>query len=350
MDQFVCLRLIQANGLDLSLFQFDYDLTFSVFLMNADKTIYGRFGSRSDRKDAAKEITLEGFRKTLEGALELHKKYPSNKSQLSGKKGAPPLFPVPEEFPILRGKFTAQLTEDKPVASCIHCHQVREAQRRYYRSEKKPIDDELVYPWAMPDLIGLRLDPKERAWVLAVAPNSPAAAAGFKIGDDLLTLQNQPIISVADVQWVLHQAPSPAEITAVARNGTTTRQLKLRLPAGWRRQTDISWRTSTWDLRRMTTGGLVLTDADSAQRAKAGLKDSDLGLVVEYVGQYNEHAVGKKAGFKKDDIILKLGEIQTKQTESQIMGRLLKTHFPGERVPALVLQGTNRVQLELLMQ
>jgi hypothetical protein len=52
MDQFVRVRIVQANGMDLSLFQFDLDLTFAVFLMNADKTIYGRFGSRSDQHDA----------------------------------------------------------------------------------------------------------------------------------------------------------------------------------------------------------------------------------------------------------------------------------------------------------
>ena len=52
MDEFVCVRLVQANALDLTLFQFDYDLTFAVFFMNTDRTIYGRYGTRSERKDA----------------------------------------------------------------------------------------------------------------------------------------------------------------------------------------------------------------------------------------------------------------------------------------------------------
>ena len=53
MDQFVCPPR-PANAMDLSLFQFDYDLTFAVFFLNADKTVYGRFSSRSDRKDATR--------------------------------------------------------------------------------------------------------------------------------------------------------------------------------------------------------------------------------------------------------------------------------------------------------
>jgi len=58
MDKFVCVRLVQANAMDLALFQFDYDLTFVVFFMNADKTIYGRYGSRSDRKNATRDISI----------------------------------------------------------------------------------------------------------------------------------------------------------------------------------------------------------------------------------------------------------------------------------------------------
>src|SRR5688572_161842 len=51
MDQFVCVRVPQANGMDLSLYQFDYDMSLAAFLMRADGTIYGRFGTRSGQKD-----------------------------------------------------------------------------------------------------------------------------------------------------------------------------------------------------------------------------------------------------------------------------------------------------------
>src|SRR5437867_13447502 len=102
MDKFVCVRLVQANALDLALFQFAYDLTFAVFFMNADKTIYGRFGSRSDQKQAARDISLEGFREALGAALELHKGYPGNRVSLAGKQSRPTRFTTPEGFPRLR--------------------------------------------------------------------------------------------------------------------------------------------------------------------------------------------------------------------------------------------------------
>src|SRR5689334_3415769 len=36
MDKFVCVRIVQGNGLDLALFQYDYDMSFAAQFMNAD--------------------------------------------------------------------------------------------------------------------------------------------------------------------------------------------------------------------------------------------------------------------------------------------------------------------------
>src|SRR3954464_8039495 len=65
MDKFICVRIVQANSLDLTLFEHDYDLSFAAYFLNPDKTIGGRFGSRSDHKDAEKDISMEGFRKAM---------------------------------------------------------------------------------------------------------------------------------------------------------------------------------------------------------------------------------------------------------------------------------------------
>ena len=188
------------TGPTSKLFQFDYDLTFAVFFMNADKTLYGRYGSRSSQKDAAKDISLEGFRKAMQAALELHKGYPANKAVLAGKKGPEPRFKVPEEYPSLRGKYKATLDyEGKVVQSCMHCHQVRDAERAFFRADKKPIPDEVLYPWPMPEVVGLTLDPKEKATVKSVARGSWAEKDGFKADDEILSLEGQAILSIADV-------------------------------------------------------------------------------------------------------------------------------------------------------
>jgi len=49
MERFTTVRVVQAYALDLSLFQFDGDLTLAVVFLNADGTVYGRYGSRGDK-------------------------------------------------------------------------------------------------------------------------------------------------------------------------------------------------------------------------------------------------------------------------------------------------------------
>ena len=98
MEEFVRVRMVQANAMDLTWFQFDYDLTFAAFFMNADGTIYGRFGSRSSQ-DAMENMSMPGFRLALEGALDLHDNYPANRDALAGKQPVTPRYERPEQYP-----------------------------------------------------------------------------------------------------------------------------------------------------------------------------------------------------------------------------------------------------------
>jgi serine protease Do len=352
MDQFVCVRLVQANAMDLAQFQFDYDLTFAVLFLNPDGTVYGRFGSRSDRKDANRDISLEGFREGMTMALELHKNYPANRASLEGKRGPAPRFKTPEEYPSLRGRYkpTLDYEEGKVVQSCLHCHQVRDAERRLFRDEQKPIPDEVLYPWPMPDVVGLALDPKQKAGVASVVAGSAADRAGFRSGDKIVALQGQPILSIADVQWVLHNTDQPASVRAEVRRGRERLDLTLPLDSGWRRKSDISWRATTWDLRRMATGGLVLEEATAVERQNAELPEQSLALRAKHVGQYGEHAVAKRAGFKEGDILVRVDGQTGPMTENELIGYLVQRKRPGDRIPVTVVRAGEQLNLELTMQ
>ena len=72
LDRYVRVRVVATNGLDLSLFQYDYDQSFAAFMLNADGTIYGRFGTRSHRTNWVGDVSVEGLAKALAGGLELH--------------------------------------------------------------------------------------------------------------------------------------------------------------------------------------------------------------------------------------------------------------------------------------
>ena len=123
-EQFVCVRLVKANDLDLSRFQFDFDLTFAVIFMNADGTIYGRYGTRSKTEDATKDISLAGLAEAMKGVLTIHADYPDNRDRLSGKQAAATRFKTPDAIPSLRGKYKTELDYQGQVTrSCLHCHQ-----------------------------------------------------------------------------------------------------------------------------------------------------------------------------------------------------------------------------------
>ncbi len=351
MDRFVCVRLVQANAMDLTLFQFDYDLTFAVLLMNADRTIYGRYGTRSSLHDAEKDISLAGFAAALSKALELHQGYPVDKADLAGKQPRTTKFDSPDEFPSLRGRYQSALDyEGKVVSSCMHCHQIRDAERMVYRSAGDPIPEPLLFPYPAPDVVGLTLSPDACAEVVAVTEGSPAAASGLEPGDQILSFDGQPMLSIADVQWVLHNAGGSALLPlTVSRNGRQ-HDLTLGLAEGWRRASDISWRVSTWPLRRMGTGGLVLESLSEADRRAANLDEASLALRVKHVGQYGAHAVAKQAGFEKDDIVVAFDQKAEQMSESELLAYAVQTTKPDQQVPVTVLRDGKRIDLTLRMQ
>jgi hypothetical protein len=150
LDEFVCVRIVQANTMDLSHFQFDFDLSFAVFFLDADLTIYGRFGTRSDRPEE-QDLSLEGLRKAMAEALRMHRNGAAVKAALAGKQVKPSPYPTPRDYPTLSGRYQAELDYSGRVAqSCIHCHQIRDAERRIYRLAGKRFPMEVLYRMALP--------------------------------------------------------------------------------------------------------------------------------------------------------------------------------------------------------
>lgn len=352
LEGFVCVRLVSANGLDLSLFQFDTDQSFAVFLLNADGTLYGRFGTRSHRTVWTEDVSIEGLVKALGGALALHRQYPKNRAELAAKRGPAPEFPTPENYPLLKGRYGSQLDySGNVVRSCIHCHQIGDAQRQWHRDRTGSLPERVLFPYPHPKSIGLILDPKERATVRQVQPNSPAARAGFQKGDVIQRMEGQPLLSIADVQWVLHQAdPEGASLQAEVQRGPQIHKVTLSLPKGWRRRDDLSWRATSWELRRMVTGGLVLTSASAEQRRSLGLTASDMALRVEHVGQYAPHDAAKKAGFQVGDVVIAFDGQRDLRRESDLIAYALSHCRPGAQVEVMVLRGRQRIALTLPMQ
>jgi hypothetical protein len=352
LEQFVCVRVVSTNGLDLSLFQFDTDQSFAVFFLNADRTIYGRFGTRSHRTEWIGDVSLKGLAEALRGALELHADYPRNRELLIGKTGPAPEFQRPELIPSLKDKFTSQLDYAGDVAkSCIHCHQIGDGLRDEFRSRSQPLPETLLSPYPHPKSIGLTLDPKTRGTVIQVASDSPAATSGLQAGDEILNLNAQPILSIADIQWVLHGLPdSGGNTSMVIRRGGQSIITALRLPANWKSRDDISWRASAWGFRRMVTGGLLLEPVEDSRRGSHGIPVEGMALRVKHVGQWDKHAAAKNAGFQQDDVLVSFAGRTDLMTESDVLRHGLQTTKPGDQVDVELIRAGRKMTLKLPMQ
>ncbi len=350
LDRFVCVRVVNANALDLSRFEFDFDLSFSALFFHGDGTLIGRYGSWTHQKNPTDNGTA-GLKDTLEKALALHAAYPANKAELAGKQAHPGPHKTPVDMPTLQSRYTPKLDwEGEVVKSCVHCHQIGDALRAETRQRKERLPTRLVFPFPAPETIGLEFAGNAAATVQSVEAESPAANAGLAAGDQLAKLAGQPIVSVADVSWVLHYAPESGTLEAEFRRGNESLTRAIQLPAGWRAHADISRRVGTWSMRAMALGGLLLEDLPDDQREARGLGRQGMALLVKHVGQYNDHAAAKKAGFLKDDVIVAAAGVSARETESELIGRLLGRLQPGDDVPATVLRGDDRINLRWPIQ
>jgi hypothetical protein len=349
LDEYICVRIVQANTIDLTRFQYDFDQSFAVILMNADGTIYGRFGTRSHRPEY-EDISLEGLRAALKAGLAIHRDLDRARLSLAGKQVKPGPFRTPLEFPSLAGRYGAKLDYEGQVArSCVHCHQVREAERRVDRDAGRPLTDAALYPYPDPEVLGLKLDPKEIATVEKVVANSIADRAGVRVGDQIAALDGQPLLSIADLQWVLHNKPATATLEAeIVREGTKQR-VTFNLPQGWRRG-DVSWRPTSWDLRRMALGGMRLDDLSAEERAEKKLGEDVMALKVRHVGQFGEHRGAMDAGILKDDVIVSFDGLSGHLTESDLFAHATRKRRPGDEVTITVLRDGERKTMRFALK
>ena len=339
MDQFICVRIVRANDIDLKLFQYDFDQSFAMAFMNADSTIYGRFGTRSARMDEEKDITLEGLRKSLEGALKLHRDYKAVKPSLAGKQSRPTQFASARDYPSLRGKYQKELNYGvaNVAQTCLHCHQIGEAIQNQERAATGSLSDRTLFPYPNPRVLGMSMDPETMATVAAVEPGSIAERGGVRAGDRIAKLQGQPILSTADIQWILHDAPDQGRLQAEIERDSATREADLTLNSGWRRDSDISWRTTTWNLRRMVLGGMFLEPSAGDQP----------GFRVKHVGQYGEHKAAWDAGVRAGDRVISFDGRDDFRSETAIIAHAAQKRKVGDIVTIKLVRGEKPFEVRI---
>jgi membrane-associated protease RseP (regulator of RpoE activity) len=319
----VLLRLTRMRGVDLDVFDFDYDLTWMAFFLGGDGRVLGRYGGR-DAASAEGRVSLAGLRHALAAALEAHR-----------RGGAPP--PRPTKAPRTAEQFPA--ASRLPRTACVRCHEVYDLRRRSLQMSGRWALDELwVYP--PPENVGLTLEVDRGDYVARVAPRSAAARLGLTKGDRLLALDGRPVASYGDVQYALHKAPPQGKVEVRWRHGDEERTGQLALAAGWRKS-DVSWR---WSLRGVEPSPWVQgDDLDADEKKELGLAPKRLAFRQ---GPFVS-APARQAGVRQNDVIVGIDGKELEMTERQFALYVRLNYKVGDRVTYNVLRRGRRLDVPL---
>jgi hypothetical protein len=324
-QQFVLVRITRMRGVDLDRFDFDYDLTWMGFFLDADETVLGRYGGR-DASSADSRVSLAGLRYAMQAALARHHQ----------RKPTPPLRTqaarTAEQFPAARRL---------PEKACIHCHQVYDLRRESLQALGKWSLQELwVYP--LPENVGLTLEIDRGDRVAHVAADSPAGRLGLRKGDRLTSLNGIPVASFGDVQYALHRAPAAGGVPITWQREGQARRGELVLAEGWRK-TDLSWR---WSLRGVDPPAWVQGEDLTAEEKKA------LGLAPNRLAfRQGPFVLGpaEQAGIRPNDVIIGMDGQILEMTARQFGAYVRLNRKVGDRVTYNLLRAGQRLDVTLTL-
>lgn len=290
---FIPVRVTSMAGVDLSRFTFDFDLTFAVVFAHADGTVYARYGAR-DADSAEGRLSMASLVATAKGAFARHQSY--------SKAPAPPkLKPrTIEDLPWFQRK-------KKP--KCVHCHTVHDGEMEQARLDKRFDRERFISRYPLPDKLGIVLGVDRQTKVEEVLRSSPASRARVRKGDRLLTVSGIPVLTQADVAYLLHQAPPGATKLPleVERKGDKL-ALELKLKKGWKIPTiaELRWRPTMWRLGPAPGfGGDPLSAAD---KRKLRIPSKRWAFRVRYIVTWGEHSytghAAQRGGIRKGDVVI----------------------------------------------
>ncbi len=340
-NRFISVRQVEMKNVDLNQFQFDYDLNWAALFLNADGTVYARYGTQSaEGSDAWNSI--DGLLATMQRVLLLHSQYPANRQELADKRGKPRPVSDALQHPGLRNpaKYALQTTR----SNCIHCHNIHDAEHFHALAQGKWAPD-MLWKFPLPDQLGLSIDRISGVRISSVAAGSPAAIAGLQPGEDILRVNGQRITSIADIQWALNEVPDVNALITIEGSQSGLRQ--VRPAAGWRKS-DFSWRGSMWNAPPRLQ--VWLPELTAEQTAKLGLPPGDAALEVRWINP--EGPGGRQAktdGLREKDIVVGLDGKPIRMDSRQFNAHLKLHYRVGERLPLTILRDGRRIELSLLL-
>jgi S1-C subfamily serine protease len=200
--------------------------------------------------------------------------------------------------------------------------------------------DLFVYP--MPQQIGLTMDVDDGLVVAKVTDDSPAAQTGIARGDQLVALGGQPLVSTADIQWVLHHSPAQAELAVEVRRDGKSLQKTLTLSGDWKKS-DIAWRASSWYGLRQ---GVKFEPLPTAEKQQRGIAPERMALAIKGLfGKGGPHL--KQRGVQTNDVVVAVNDRTDLLTETDFLAYLRLEHGPKDAIKLTILRGDKRREISV---
>lgn len=318
--------MTRIDTLDLNLFDFDYDLTFMVFFLDAEENVYARYGGR-DAENPDKRQSLEGLHYTMQSVLDMH-----HRAQHA-------FAPKAQDAP----KYLRDIPGGRRGRGCMHCHQVKEVLNSQLQRTGQWNRDR-IWRYPLPENVGILLEIDRGNVIKEVTRPTPASVAGLQAGDVLERLNGVPIHSFADAQLALDRAPTSGSIDVTWRRGGQMLQEKLVLPEGWRKS-DLTWRPSMQ--RLVPKARLYGVDLTTEEKKALGLTP----LQLAFRQKDSVPAQAQAAGIRPGDIILGVDDKQLDGMDViDFLRYVQRTYLVGDRVIIDLLRDGKRLHLPMELQ
>ncbi len=146
------------------------------------------------------------------------------------------------------------------------------------------------------------------------------------------------MLSIADVQWVLHWAEDGSKVSAKLLRGGKETKATLMLTKDWRKNRGFLSRVSPFAMRRDLVAFTPVA-LSQGQRTKLGIARGKMALQTGYVRPAPPAGPAfAKSGLRRGDVIVALNGLDHLTTPDDFILYLIRETRPGQTVKVTVLR------------